>query len=190
MSEYVNIPLEEATQKQLLFYANSILNLEVGNAANSATLRAKILQAQPDCAQIQAKADDQTKKAAAPVPTVSSPKVETKKLTAHFQDDPKVKIKIFTDGTGLRPKDVHVGVQGDVIIIQREKEVSIPYRHYLALNDAIEDVARDTDEINPNTGLPIKEWVSQHSYPFQVLAMPSPEAITAWEKRTGSKALS
>lgn len=189
MSELTNVPLEEATQKQLLFYANSILNLDVGHAANSSTLRAKILRAQPDCTEIKVKADDQAKKAAPAAPTVTSAKVEKKVLTTHYQDDPKVKIKVFTDSSGLRPKDVQIAVQGDVVIIQRDKEVSIPYRHYLALNDAIEDVARDTDEINPNTGLPIKEWVSQHSYPFQVLTMPSREEIAAWERRTGSKAL-
>lgn len=187
MSELEKIPLEEATQKQLYFYASSILNIEVGAGSNNTALRAKILQAQPDCTEITAKVEspkaEPEAKAAAKAPASG------KAFTTHFRDDPKVLLRIMSTGDSTRAKDVQVACQGDVIMIKRDRDVSIPYRHYLVLNDAVEHVARDTDEINPQTGLPIKEWVDQHSYPFQILAMPTNAEIKAWEARVNKMAL-
>ena len=50
-------------------------------------------------------------------------------------------------------------------------------------------VFRDTDEINPLTGMPIKEYVEQLSYPHQVFSRPSDEDIAAWHARTDDLAL-
>lgn len=189
MSDNVNVNIDTATREQLFYFARSILNIEVGEGANNATLRAKIKQASPGIEEIMAPAVTAvpaTEKPAADAPASNG----TRKLTTHFRDDPKVRIAIHESADPARAKEVQVAVQGDVIIMRRGKEVDIPYRHYLALCDAKEQVARDTDEINPATGLPFKEWVEQHSYPFNTLSMPSADEIAAWEKRMANVQLS
>lgn len=189
MSDNVKVNIDTATREQLFYFARSILNIEVGEGANNATLRAKIKQASPGIEEIMAPA-------VTAIPATEKPAAEepakggARKLTTHFRDDPKVKIMIHESADPARAKEVQVAVQGDVIIMRRGKKVEIPYRHYLALNDAKEQVARDTDEINPVTGLPFKEWVEQHSYPFNTLSMPSAEEISAWEARTAPMQLS
>ncbi len=183
---FKTIPLEEASREQLFHFARNVLNIEVGDGANNATIKSKIVQAKPDCTEIMVPADA-APATASPAPgagVVAQPAAkQSGSLTTHFRDDPKVRLQIMRTTEANRAKDVQVAVQGDVFLIRRGETVSVPYRVYLALNDAIEQVARDTDEINPATGLPIKEWVEQHSYPFQVHAMPSSEEIAAWEQR-------
>ena len=184
MSDTVKVNIDDANREQLFYFARQILNIEIGYRANNAQVRAKIAQAAPGVTEITVPAVSAIPATEqAPVPA-AAPVAGTRKLTTHFRDDPKVEIEIMPSADPARAKDVQIPVNGDVIIVQRSKRVSIPYRHYLALNQAKEQVARDTDEINPMTGLPFKEWVDQHSYPFQVHSMPSAEEIAAWDART------
>ena len=185
MSAFKKVPLDSASRDQLFFFARSILNLEVGDGANNATLRAKITQAQPSLTEITV--EDSAPTVVSDAEGAAEPSVtNTAKLTTHFRDDPKVRLTIMPTTESTRAKEVQIACQGETIIARRGQELSIPYRHYLVLKDAIERVARDTDELNPQTGLPIKEWVDQQSYPYQVHAMPSPEEIAAWDKRLSS----
>lgn len=191
MSDTVTVTLEEATNAQLLHFAQTVMGLDVNPGTPSTTLRSKIMQARPDIDSIEVPAG---KPAAG---TVSNPD-GTHTATAaaesipqgvaglHFRYDPKVRLRIQGTTEATRAKDVQIACQGEVIILRRDRDVEIPYRHFLVLKDAIETVARDTDEINPLTGLPIKEWVEQNSYPYQILAMPSEEEIAAWHKRTSA----
>jgi len=183
MSDNIKVPIDQANREQLFYFARQILNIEIGDGANNAQIRAKIAQAAPSVTEITAppvSAVPASEKPAAPADQGSG---SNRKLTTHFRDDPKVEIEIMPSADPARAKDVQIPVNGDVIIVQRQKRVSIPYRHYLALDIAREQVARDTDETNPLTGLPFKEWVDQHSYPFQVHSMPSAAEIAAWEAR-------
>jgi len=190
MSDNVKVNIDTATREQLFYYARSILNIEVNDGVNNATLRAKIQQAAPGTQDITAPAVTSvpaTEKAASKETGKAG---QDRKLTTHYRDDPKVTIEVHESADPARAKEVQVAVQGDVIIMRRGKRVDIPYRHYLALCDAKEQVARDTDEINPLTGLPFKEWVEQHSYPFNTIAMPSADEVSAWEKRMSNVQLS
>lgn len=182
MSDNVKIHIDQANREQLFYFARSILNIEVGDGANNATLRGKIQQAAPGLTEITAPAASAVP-ATEQAPAASTESGKPRKLGTHFRDDPRVEIMIHESADPARAKDVQVSVQGDVIIMRRGTKVAIPYRHYLALNDAKEQVARDTDTINPQTGLPFKEWVEQHSYPFNVYSMPSAEEIAAWNER-------
>lgn len=202
MSDLVKVPLDQATRPQLFHYIRSVLNLDIGEGANNAQIKAKILQAQPGATEILVPQEMAT------APTQSEPKilqgggtidaatiaantasVPASQMTSHPRHDPKVELVVMPSADPTRPKDVQVAVQGETILIKRGERVKIPYRYYIALEQAVETVPRDTDTINPTTGLPFKEWVEQHSYPFQVYAMPSAEEIAAWEARLGAVAL-
>lgn len=188
----VAIPVDQATLPQLRYFAESVLGLELAKTSNSAVVRAKIEAAMPNLTEIRAPEDaPEPAQDSHPAPivlgqTVNVPDgavaVAANKST-HEKYDPRVLLVVLTTGDQTKAKDVQIAVNDSVIVMQRGKKVSIPYRHYLALNDAMETIAVDTDEINPLTNMPKKEWITQHSYPFQVWEMPSDEAIAEWTDR-------
>jgi hypothetical protein len=193
----IKIAISEATSPQLLYYAQTALGLEVAAGANAQTLRAKIEQVSPGLSEIEVPAKDE---AAPRSPRRSSAanndnapdivaKVPNGPAGLHTKYDPKVLLEIFQSADATKPKIVSICVRGETVMLKRGVKVEMPYRYYLALNDAVENVVRDTDEINPITGLPIKEYVERHSYPFQVWRMPPEEEIAAWHERTDNVAM-
>ncbi|WP_017182280.1 hypothetical protein [Sphingobium xenophagum] len=191
MSDTVSIPLDQARNKALFHYAAVVLGLEVSSGANDTTLRSKILAAAPDTTEIKVPANVAGPAAPATVAPIAAVENADKprKLTSHFRDDPRVELTVMGSADKTRAKDVQIAVNGDVVIIQRGKTVDIPYRHFLALRDAVETIGRETDEINPVTGLPIIEWVDQPSYPFSVSKMPSEAEIAAYHARCDDAAI-
>ncbi|WP_226018415.1 hypothetical protein [Novosphingobium sp. FKTRR1] len=205
MTDKITVSIDAATYPQLAWAASNLFNLDIPRGSNAVGLRAKIRQAFPDKeslevpAKLKGAADEPEKAPPIAKPgqasgrrTISTGEVRdvapaaalpTGHAAMHFQHDPKVEIQILPSSDPTRAKDVQVACQGQVILIRRGTKVKIPYRFYRALDDAIETVARDTDEINPQTGLPVKEWVEQHSYPFSIFSMPSDDEIAAWDKR-------
>lgn len=187
----VTISINDADNAQLLAYGE-MLGLDVRKGMNNATLIARIQQAQPNSDKITvspASVNSVGDKDDVDQKVVKTDAIPGGVAGTHWRYDPKVRLRILPSNDGIRAKDVQIACQGEVMLVRRERDVEIPYRHYLVLNDAIETVARDTDEDNPLTGLPVKEWVQQHSYPFQVLAMPSDEEIAAWAARVSASEL-
>lgn len=187
MERLVKIPINEASNKQLLFYAQRVLGLDVNKGANNSTIIAKIESAQPGTTEIDVEetADMQTNASSGDTLTPAAADVpEDTHQAAHFRHDPKVTVRISPTSDKTRAKDVQIAVNGDVVIVKRGAEVPIPYRHYLALRDAVEKVGRETDEINPKTHMPIIEWVDLPSYEYSVLRMPTDAEIADFHKRT------
>ncbi len=184
MSDTVIIPIGEATNAQLLYYATAVLGLDVKPGANSTTFRAKIEAAAPGTTEISVPAK------LAGVPEVSAPDAPVAEQEAipnsreglHFKYDPKVLVEVHETADKTRSREVQIAVNGDVVILQRGKKQPIPYRHYLALRDAVETIGRETDEINKVTGLPIIEFVDQPSYSHSAI-LPAQELIDAWHTR-------
>lgn len=183
----IKIPIAEATNAQLLYYAQSILNIDVKAGANTATLVAKIEQAQPDITEISVRAEDSAKPVAVAIAPESeaapAPAIPTGIEGNHWKFDPVVRLKILPASDNFRSREVPIPVGGDLFLAKRNVEIDLPYRFYEALDHAIEMVANDTDEIHPDTQLPIKEYVDQHSYPFFVISEPSPADLAAWRAR-------
>lgn len=194
MSKLVKLPINEATNKQLLYYAQRIVGLEVNKGTNSANIIAKIEEAMPGTTEIDVEAESESSADHAPPAPLASAVMATDesipegRAGAHFRYDPKVIVEVSHTSDKTRAKDVQVSVNGDVIIIKRGQKVSIPYRHYLALRDAIEKVGIETDEINPVTHMPKIEFVDRPSYEFSVIAMPSEEEVAAFHERTNAMA--
>lgn len=192
----VKIKFEDATNAQLLYYAESVLGLDgVKKGQQNQFLIGKILSVKPDAEDIEvppemadakealnpeAVVQAQTQKGVPlPLPNPGGP--------LHFMNDPRVVIKVLNSNDGTKPADCFINVNGDVIRIKRGHQVAIPYRHYLALENAKENVARETGEINAQTGMPIMDWSEQPSYPFSVLEMPSEDEIAEWHARTDAQ---
>lgn len=99
----------------------------------------------------------------------------------HSRHDPKVTISI-TPNKEAYGKHVPVCVNGDNLVLEVGKEVSIPYRHYLALKNAVEIVL--TQEQDSRTGELIEVETPAYTIQFNVLSLPSQAEIDAFHERT------
>lgn len=79
---------------------------------------------------------------------------------------------------GQRP--VFVGVNGTSYTIPRGKNVSVPWRYYLALKDAVEA----TYQPDPNDHYSLIR-TDTPSYPIQVVQLPPKAWVLAWEQAQG-----
>lgn len=97
------------------------------------------------------------------------------------ENDPKVRLVISKTPMPGGNDPVPVGHNGRTVVIQRDVEVNLPYRFYLALLDAKrEDVVQDdrSREIFAT---------AYTNYPINVLALPGAEEIAAWRARTDAQ---
>lgn len=200
------VKIDEADFSVLKHFATVILGLEIKEGTNASQIRAKIRTAMPSTDTIPLPPPP-------PEPivqpaTISHPLVQAAlanpvedenplvrpaavSLPAstelmHASKDPKVGLRFHKTDDKRRSRDVTIGVNGDIYRCQRGVDVKVPYRVYLAVLDAKEHVAVDSDQINPVTGEPLKVWEEVYSYPFTVNSMPSDAEIAAWHERTGS----
>lgn len=193
MSDLMKVKLDEASNPQLRYYCEAILNLDgikpVGQSNSYYIARIKAV-AGDDITEIELPQESVNFAApraqaidVAPTPEGAIP---SGIAGQHYRYDPKVEVTINETSDKTRARDVQIAVNGEVIIIQRNKRVSIPYRFYLALENAVEKISRETGEINPVTQMPLREWVEQPSYSFTTHRLPSDEEVAAWHKRTDS----
>lgn len=202
------IKIEDAQLPELKHFATLALGVEVKPGTNATQLRAMILKVMPDCKDVPpvpaapepiVRVADTPPAMVPPVPAAYVP-VEgedpTKRPAAislpasrelvHSSLDPKVRIIIQKTDDKKRPKDVTVGVNGEVFRIQRGQAVDVPYRVYEALINAVERAAVPGDEINPFTQEPIMVWEDVYSYPFSVIQHADPEEVAAWKAASGA----
>ena len=191
MSALIKVKLDDASNPQLRYYCEAILNLEgIKPVGQSNSYYVSRIRAALGDEIEEIELPEESLKFAAPTPQAidiaPTPEGDIPSGVAgqHYMYDPKAEITIAPTNDKTRSRDVQVAVNGDTFIMQRGKRVSVPYRVYLAIENAIETVARDTDEINPQSQMPVKEWVEQPSYSFTVHKLPSDEEIAAWHRRT------
>lgn len=199
------IKIEEADAKTLRYFAEVTMGLEIKDGTNAAQIRAKLKQAGYAADTIPAPAAPPEPivqyvqvPAAAPAPVLAAsdgeqverPAAVSRPASAalmHPSQDPKVLLTVHKTDDKRRARDVVVGVNGDIFQIRRGTKVDVPYRVYLALENAKEKAAVPHEtEVNKITGEPIMVWEDVYSYSFDVHRMPSDEEIAAWEHATGA----
>ena len=191
MTSLVKIPMDSASTAQLRYYAATVLGLDIPNLQNTQQLIGKILNIKPDATHIEVPeemAGETQQSATAPQPALTEAGVPLPDPDPngplHPTNDPRVTIIVQNSSDKTKPAECFINVNGYVIRIKRGEQVAIPYRHFLALENGIEMIARETGDINPMTGMPIMTYSEQPSYPYSVIDRPSPEVIAAWHKRT------
>lgn len=191
MTTKTKISIADATAAQLRWYATAVLGLEdIKKGTSASNIIGKIHAVSPNIAEIEVPedlAEDAPVQAVTPkgvTLAANGAAIPDGRAGQHFRFDPKVTLEVNRTNDKKRAKRVFVTCNGDVIEIQRGVPVQIPYRFYLVMLDAVEKVSIELDEINPVTGLPLREWVEQQSYDFNVKATPSQEEIDAWFART------
>lgn len=93
--------------------------------------------------------------------------------------DPMVKIKIHADKAKDGARNVACHLNGVEYFIPRNKAVEIPYRYYMALEEAVGDIHDGWDDKEKRNS----ESRETQSYTYTVLSMPSEAAIAAWKKQ-------
>lgn len=196
MDQVNKVSLDAADFPSLKHHAEVVLGLEVKTGTNAKQLIAKIQRADPSITEIpvaEGTASEQPGDVVEVTPVRSTTEANAGKVSPvtrrhadpmHSSNDPKVRLLVNKTADKTRAKIADIQVNGVVFRIQRGVEVDVPYRVYEALENAKEKAAVDSDEINPQTGEPFKEWEEVYSYPFMVKSMPSEEAIAAWRETT------
>lgn len=165
--------LEKKNYNELYRWAK-MSGLEVAYRMPAEELIATIEAAFPGKTEIELEGEDSPE-----VASVTSG--ETGQLTASYRDDPKVTVNIATDEENGGKHPVPVCVNGDHILIKRNMPVAIPYRFYLALENAIQsDYA---EEEGPNKTTVLVE-TSRPAFRFTAKGIPSDDVIAAWHERT------
>ena len=196
------IPIEDADLPTLKAYAELSLGLEIKDGTNGKHVRAKILAASPTLTHVPALAPVEPPAAVQaseePEPIVAAPTPAPAAAVAEIGHnsqrpkyslnkphlDPKVRMRFHKTADKVRAREVTISNNGFVCRYQRGQVVDVPYRIYLAAEDAKEMASIETDEINPVTNDPIMGWEPVYSYPFEVISMPSAEEIAAWHEAT------
>ena len=182
------IPIGDASNNQLRHYAANVLGLDnVKNGQSTAHIRGLIEQAMPGIEEIDVTGMGGDAVDGAPEPTAKTlGPVGNNPNAAHFSNDPRVDITVMESSDPTKPTEVLVSANGDTIQLKRGERVSIPYRFYRTMLDALEVVPKDTGEINPVTGAPLVIHIEQQSYHVQVHSLPSDKQIAAWMERVAN----
>lgn len=194
----IKVSLDAANNHQLRHFAGVVLGIDgIKNGQSDSFLIGKIKAALPDATDIEVPEHIEGGPMPA-APIVAGASVAEGEVVAamaprqaaHYRFDPKVKIYIGQPYDGSRMKHIQLSVGGDTLTMERGKEHVIPYRFYLALEQAQEQLFQDTDVDDQRTGMPVKELISRPTVPHTVTGpMPSPEEIAAFHKRTDNVSL-
>lgn len=164
--------LEPKNHAKLVKWAQAN-GLDVSYRQPAAEVIATIKAAYPDLNDIEIEGDGET------APEVISGL--DGKLTTGYRHDPKVVVNIATDPENGGAHPVPICVNGDHILIKRNTDVPIYYRHYLALKNAVQTDYRQ--EPGPN-GTTVLIASDRHAFRFTTVELPPKEEIEAWHART------
>ncbi len=180
MSTQQKKPIAKASDAELRDFAELVLQLNAEGCGTRARLLALIRPAWPadyifvEAADAAAAGDGEEPQADA-----ARPQAQVKLAGGGgSKDDPKWLIRISaTELTGGKDP-VPVGVNGHIVVIQRNMEVEVPHRYIEALRNAVRvSVAQD-----PRT----QEFTLSAftNYPLEIIERPSRDEIEAFRERT------
>lgn len=178
----VKIPIEDATDDQLREFASLVLALDSTKLGNRQTMLGLIQAAWPQDfitkqVEVDALGQVQDQKSVQDI-------LPQQRLRGSIdEDEPRVTVRIMqTEMPGGRDP-VPIGVNGVTVVAQRNMDVSMPYRFYLALLNAVRTVVDQIpDPSNPRMRETIEIQVT--NYPVTVVKPADPDAVKAWFERT------
>lgn len=177
-------PIETAKFIDLKAYAELHLGLEVPVGTSRQTLTQQIKEIEPDITEIPEAGDSpDTGPEDVKVSGAGSVKIggNSGAPETHYSNDPVVMIRVASTREPGGNRAVFVGVNGDGFLIQRDRDVNVPYRVYEALEHALEERYEFIDG-GPGER-PSLEPREAHSYAFNIRRMPSDEEVEAWRAR-------
>lgn len=175
MADNVKIPLEDATDAQLRDHLTTFLQVELDDKVQT---RAQLLAALATAGWTQPHifvAEEPAMELASE--QIVTPQAQARDLTARYEDDPVVELRIGKTGYPGGEHPASPIVNGRRLVIQRDVLVKIPYRYYLVLANAHEDQTRADPK-----GHPVTTRVT--NFPLHDVKLPPQAEIDAWHERT------
>jgi len=181
--------LLEATPAEIKLFATNFLGLDLEADDNDVTIYAKVEAAHPsetifvpEDAETFAQADmiglPPQRPAGAREPSPNSS--DGDRMAGSFgRDDPKVTLTINNEDRGgeVYSRDVPVGVNGVVWLLQRNKPITVPYRVFAALELAV----RDSITMDGQTGE--VHHTAVRTVPYNVIDGPTRAEVAEWMAR-------
>ena len=174
VEKMIKLPIADASDAQLFDYATKVLQLECGTGAGRDAIIATISLAwQNDWIMVEAGEHSVLFAQDDPV------NVHAVKLAgSKGENDPRVELTIHQTEMPGGKDPVPVGVNGQTVVIQRNMRASVPYRYYVALQNAnrmlvSQDLA--TGELSE---------IVVNNYPMTIHALPTPREIEEWKATT------
>jgi hypothetical protein len=196
------ILIGDADAPQLRYHAEVVLGLELPKIQNKPQIIAKILATVPGTTEIQVKdepdspaqeqaqtnAADHAAAVAKEVPQATAANLAklnalTPRQAAMHHHDPKIDVFVPASNEPGGDRDVPLDINGVTFLVKRDVWVTVPYRIYLVLKDAIETIYSPRQD---DLGRLSVESRDVYSYPFSTRNEPSEEEIAAWRERTDS----
>lgn len=178
MSRYESKNIDEATTEELRVYGTQFLGIPLEDNLSDAEVLAKVKTAN-DGATIWIMPAPEIDQTGAPPPPVDVGQSTGGLMGGLGRADPKVRLTLHAeerDGV-ITSRHKEVGVNGIVWLLKRGESLEVPYRVYLALNDAVRDgITHDSE------GEVHHQMV--HNTPFNVEHLPSKEEIADYHSRT------
>jgi len=178
----IKLPIEEASDDQLRQFAKLVLALDETKLGNRQTMLGLIQSAWPQdfiTQQVEVDAMGQVQDQ-----SVTQEILPQQRLRGSIdEDEPRVTVRIMqTEMPGGRDP-VPIGVNGVTVVAQRNMDVSMPYRFYLALLNAVRTVVDQIpDPNNPRMRETIEIQVT--NYPITVIKGADPDQVARWFERT------
>ena len=173
----MQIRIEDASYPQLIEVAK-LLQLDVKyGVTRGDELRQLVRDAMPGAEYVEVPEAEK----AAPVVGYAPDAVKSPGDSTHHSHDPKVTINIASDEANGGSHPFPISNNGAQILVMRDTDVAIPYRHYLVLKDAVETVLEPYID---GQGVPQVREHQQYAVRFNVTNMPSAAEIEAFHMRT------
>lgn len=189
MTETKTVELKDATNNELRYYAGIVLGIEdIKAGQKNDFLMSKISAVDSSLSEIIVPVDIKAALNGEDQEENQRPAVEVAgqatSLVAktHFTNDPRIEVNLGRSSEDGKPDRIPVCVNGDTIVIQRGKWVNIPYRHFLALEDA-KEIIRVEDGVDPATQAVTYRDEETQSYAVSSRNGPSQNIIDAWHAR-------
>lgn len=181
MRQFETKTIKEASPAELRAYATTFLGIPIEDGEDDAKVLAKVRAANEGETIFVAKADEATDQTGSPPPAPEIESNDAKLVGSLGRDDPKVTLTLHAeerDGV-IISRHKEVGVNGVVWLLKRGESITIPYRVFLALQNAERHVITHTSE-----GEQREQKVK--NTPFNIEVPASKEAIEDWHRRTDS----
>lgn len=173
------VPLSQVGFNDLMKFA-SAQQLEVTRGMNTDALRALIRTGCPGIETIEL---DVVESVAAEANLDGAAEVMTPaQATAHYRDDPKVTLMIPSEDSNGGSQPFPVCVNGEHILIGRDQDVTIPYRFFHALQNAMETVY--TQRKRPGELAYDLVETQKRVVNYSIIEQPTRREIDEWRART------
>jgi hypothetical protein len=192
------VKFEDASHAELVYFAVTVKGIEIKPGTNATQIRSKIRTVDPEIAEFDVP-DDLEAAGAKSAEAAQSVEIGVRSgarqvpepqrggplPASSHKNDPTIDIYIPSTKDPGGEREVQVAVNGYLWLIKRDQWITVPYRVFRALENAVE-TTHEWDLGGGEGGTTTKTRRDTPSYPFNYRNGPSEAEIAAWHQRASS----